>query len=110
MTQNGQTDEALTSFRRASELGTLKASAEARWGTTLLSIRKFDEAVKHFSQAIELQPDFANAHAGLGVALESWGKINEAIDAYERALTINPDHRVGNRLSKLKADREISDQ
>lgn len=108
MSHNGQTHDALKNFGRASELGTLKASAEARWGTTLLSIRQFDEAAKHFTQAIKLQPDFANAYAGLGVAMEGSGKINEAIDAFEYALKINPEHRVGNRLSKLKADRNIS--
>lgn len=104
LSRNQQTSEALTSFGRASELGSLRASAQVSWGTTLLSIGEFHEAEKHFSQAIQLQPDFANAHAGLGIALERSGKINEAIEAYENALKINPDHRVGHRLSTLKAD------
>ena len=92
MKDQGKTDEAIASYRRALELKADCAAVHHNLGVAFKDRAKLDQAVACFRRALELRPDYAEAHVSLGVALYDQGKLDEAIASYRRALELKPDY------------------
>jgi tetratricopeptide (TPR) repeat protein len=91
LSANGDTDQAIASFRAAIQLK--PDDARARWSlaSALQSSGKLDEAIAECREAIRLNPRLARAHVTLGGLLHLKGRFDEAINSYKEAIRLNPD-------------------
>jgi predicted O-linked N-acetylglucosamine transferase (SPINDLY family) len=88
----GELDEALTAYRKATEISPDLAEARYNLGNALKALGRLDEAVAAYRHAIRIQPGLLQAHCNLGNALCDQGKLDEAVGAFRRAIRIKPDH------------------
>jgi spermidine synthase len=87
----GNTSEAILSYKKAIELHPDLAQAHNNLGSAFMSKGNTSEAIVHYKTAIELKPDYANAHNNLGSALVNQGNTSEAILYYKKAIELKPD-------------------
>ena len=66
LSDKGQLDEAIASYRKAIELDPKLAMAHTDLGNALLDKGQTDQAIASYRRAIELDPKDANAYGGLG--------------------------------------------
>jgi tetratricopeptide (TPR) repeat protein len=100
----GETDEAVRSYRRALELRPNQPAAHHNLGVALAAEGNLDDAIQHYAHALRLKPGQAQVHYSMGVAFSSKGDVDEAIRHYRRAVEINPDHvQACNNLAWLLA-------
>jgi Tfp pilus assembly protein PilF len=105
LAEEGQSDEAVASFRQAIELNAGDAVAHNNLGRLLANRGQFDEGILALRRAIEIRPTYAEAFNNLGVALASKGRNEEAATAYRRAIEISPAYaeafnNLGNALTE----------
>lgn len=89
--QQGRFDEAVQSFRKATELDPTWAEAHNNLGAALGQKGLFNEADREFEIAIKIKRDYAGAHNNLGFSLERQGKLEEAIRHFRLAIKFNPE-------------------
>jgi tetratricopeptide (TPR) repeat protein len=112
--EKGQTDEAMSHYRKAIRLEPGLAQAHYDLGNLFKRTGRIAEAVSQYQEAVRLAPDFADAHNNLGNALFSAGRIDEAVSQYQEAIRLQPDiaaalNGLGNALSsKGELDEAIS--
>ena len=86
----GQTNEALSHFRRAVELGPADALARTNLGQMLLERGQAQEALPHCEEAVKLLPGVAALHHNLGNVLRELGEYDRAQAAYVQAIRLEP--------------------
>ncbi len=89
--EQGQLDAAMTSYRRAVEIGPDLAEAHCGMGAALKAIGRHDEAVASYRRALGLKPDLVEGHNNLGIVLQDLGRVEQAAASYRHALGIAPD-------------------
>ena len=85
----GQTDDAIRSFRRATELDPESSSAYRNLASTLLEKGDAAAAVPAARRAVELRADDPLAHDLLGLALLAQHNVDEAIAQFQEAVRLN---------------------
>lgn len=90
--ENGETDEAVASYRSALELENDLAEAYRGLGAILFARQHYAEVIALCSEMIRARPDYHAAHADLGTALQACGRMGEAMVAYEQAIVLNPQN------------------
>ena len=86
--QDGATDEALSSLRRAAELDPYSAEPHLYLGQLLRVLHQPYQAVAALERAVELRPDLFRPLAELAVAYELVGFRRTAREVYARALEV----------------------
>jgi predicted CXXCH cytochrome family protein len=86
----GQTETALTYFRRAVSWDKHSAALRSPLAIALSTLGKTDEAVAELKTACRLAPRDAGVHYNLGLALAEINKMNEAAAALEKVVRLDP--------------------
>jgi len=76
--QQGQYEDALKAFRKASALQPGNSTIYNMTGLCLLKLERFPEAVKEFDHALDLVPAFSDARNNRGAAYLAMGQYNLA--------------------------------
>ena len=114
LNEQGDTDGAISHYRKAVQLWPGYAEAHYNLGRLLAQKGLVDEAITHYEKALEINPSDADAHNNLGATLLANGRIDEAIAHYRKALAIQPDYAdvscnlAGALLSKGDLDGAIA--
>jgi tetratricopeptide (TPR) repeat protein len=87
---NGRTDEAIATLRRAIQLRA-DPYAYNSLGLTLDGQGKLDEAAEAYRKAIELKPDLPHPYTNLGIILRQQGKLEDAEAAQRKAVELRPE-------------------
>jgi tetratricopeptide (TPR) repeat protein len=87
--QEGKTQEAITSLRKAIEIYPGYLSAHNDLGTLLFSLGKLDEAADELQSAIKLDPKAFNPQVNLGIVLVHQQRFLEAAQALDKALSLD---------------------
>jgi predicted TPR repeat methyltransferase len=88
----GQPQEAVASFRRATELRPDFAEAHVHLGMLWHSLRKTAEAESSYRAALRLRPALAEVHHHLGALLQEKQSYVEAEASFREALRYQPDY------------------
>jgi len=83
--KSGRMNDAISEFRKVTELEPNLAAAFANLGAAYMQDRQYGDAIGPLKRALELNPDLLGAHQMLGYALLSQGYAAEAIPHLERA-------------------------
>jgi tetratricopeptide (TPR) repeat protein len=86
----GQLDEAITSYRKATEFDPTEANFHNGLGAALSFKGQFDRGIACFKTAIELDPKLALAHNNLASALYRKKDLDGAVREFQTALQIDP--------------------
>ena len=109
-TAQGHYDEALTHFRRATQINNAFAQAYEKMGECYLKLGRHEEAQAAFEKAAEIyfekhmdenaeavlrevlkiNPNTLNVYNSLGIIYRRQGLHDEAIDMYKRAMKVSP--------------------
>ena len=86
-------EEAISAYKRASELDPGEADYHARMGYILyLYLNRYEEAISAYKRASELNLGEADYHARMGDILYlCLNRYEEALEAYKRASELDPD-------------------
>jgi tetratricopeptide (TPR) repeat protein len=87
--QEGKTQEAITSLRKAIDIYPNYLSAHNDLGTLLFSLGKLDEAADELRSAITLDPKAFNPQVNLGIVLVHQQKFPDAAQALDKALSLD---------------------
>jgi len=85
-------EEALESFRRATELEPNDWRNHYEYGGTLVALTRYRESLPFFRTALELQPDDEDAIVQMGFVLCRNGDTEGGLAAYNTVLGDNPNH------------------
>lgn len=88
----GQSEAAITTFRRAIAISPGYADAHFNLGNALLNRGRFEEAIDSYRSALAGQPKNHGAYNNLGDALSELGRLDEAEAAFRKALALWPDY------------------
>ncbi|MEG4492376.1 tetratricopeptide repeat protein [Microcoleus sp. D3_18_C4] len=104
--QEGNSEEAIATYRRALELNSNDSWAHHQIGEALAKLGRYDEAVTAYRHAIELKPDFSWSYHHLGEALAQQQEWEQSAVGFRKAIELNPEHfgsyvGLGNSLAKL---------
>jgi tetratricopeptide (TPR) repeat protein len=89
---HGETDQAITHYRRAIELRSGYAEAHYNLGRLLAKKGEFNDAIKHYEATLVINPADAEAHNNLGATLFQAGRVDDAIAHFQEALAVRPDY------------------
>lgn len=114
--QMGQSDEGISSVRKALELDPRCLPAMNNLGNMLEETGCLRDAEITFRHLVELTPPPGSAGAlnNLGVVLRRLGRLDEAVSAYQQAVHLEPRHaeawhNLGNALKRLgKVEESLS--
>ena len=84
-------EEAVASFRKASELEPEESALLAFLGLSLYELDRIDEAQVAINQALELDPQHAFVWSSLGDSLGKLERFEESEKAYKKAIAIDPN-------------------
>ncbi len=87
--QQGRLADAISEFRKASELAPQLPAAFVNLGAAYLQNHQYADAVPALKRALELNPDLVGAHQMLGYALLTQGYAAEAIPHLQRSQTLD---------------------
>ncbi|MDG2441929.1 MAG: tetratricopeptide repeat protein, partial [Luminiphilus sp.] len=90
--ENGETDQAVASYRSALELENDLAEAYRGLVAILFARQHYAEVITLCNEMIRARPDYHAAHADLGTALQACGRMDEAMVAYGQAVALNPQN------------------
>jgi Flp pilus assembly protein TadD len=88
LVDEGKTDRAISSFRRALRIDDSLAEAHNDLGAAYFQKGWYSEAEACFRKAIECDPGHGIAYANRGAALRRLGRLSESRRAYQRALVL----------------------
>lgn len=91
LSSQGQTDKAITQYRKALRLNPNCPEARNNLGGALATQGRTAEAITEFRETLRLAPDYPNAHNNLGLVLAEQGQTAQAIIEFREALRIEPD-------------------
>jgi len=86
----GMPDEALSCYKKGTELDQGFAAAFNSMGNIFQSQGRFEEAKACYQKAIALNPDVAVGYNNLGNVLQEKGQFDEAVSCYQKALHLDP--------------------
>lgn len=89
--RRGDTDGAITEYRRAIALDPAMALAYSNLGALLQSSGELAEAESLYQKTIELRPGYALAWNNLAIVRYKRGDSEEAVRAFRRAIELKPD-------------------
>ena len=89
---HGETDQAITHYRRAIELRPGYAEAHYNLGRLLAEKGELNDAISHYEATLAINPADAEAHNNLGATLFQAGRVDDAIAHYQEALAVRPDY------------------
>ncbi|HSB18055.1 MAG TPA: tetratricopeptide repeat protein [Bryobacteraceae bacterium] len=92
LTQQGDFDGAVKSFRKALELRPGDLAAELRLGQSLSSTGNWDEAGTLYRKIVEAHPDCPQAWYGLGRVQAAKGEHEAAAQSYSKACDVFPPY------------------
>jgi tetratricopeptide (TPR) repeat protein len=92
LSDRGNTDQAISHYRKAVELRPNYAKAHYNLAHLLVGEGKLDDAIVHYEKALEIDPADAEAHNNLGVTLFAIGRVDDAIAHYRKALAVRPNY------------------
>jgi Flp pilus assembly protein TadD/peroxiredoxin len=90
--QYGYVGQAITSFKRVTELNPSHAGAHYNLGLIYLNKDMLDEAKASLTRTVDLDPSNANAWNNLGVVYGDKGDYEEALRNFKQALALQPTH------------------
>jgi len=88
--REGNSNEAIVSFKKDIAANPQSADAFAGWGNALLLLNDSAGAAEKFRKALEIDSRNGSAHSGLGEALQRQGNIVDAQAQYSNALELDP--------------------
>jgi tetratricopeptide (TPR) repeat protein len=102
LTANRRNQEALTAYRRASELA--PHALDVHWATWSLLDRMGvqDQAILSLKAIVRLDPNNPLAYLRLARALRNVDRLEESVDSFRRATELDPEHDV-HRLQYARA-------
>ena len=83
-------DAAVSTCRKASQLGPNLAAAHYCLGRAFSSQGSYEKAAEQYRRALDLDPGSDDAYAGLAAAYEKLGRLEEAEKLYKQAITMRP--------------------
>jgi len=115
---SGDTDRAITAYRRAEGLeggGSRAVAVQRNLGRVYLAEGRGPDAAACFERAVTLAPNDAASHNDLGEAYRSLDRLAEAEQCLRRALEINPSYaaarfNLGLTLGAVGKRKAASDQ
>ena len=87
----GQTQEAITAFRRALKIDPNYYWASLRLGDLLTEDQDFGEAARVYEKVLGHQPELPEVHYGLGRVAAGNNDLNGAISYFESAVSLAPE-------------------
>jgi len=84
--------------RRALELDSDLAEAQASWGLLLRDRGDYEASLAPLQRAIELNPSYSTAYHWLGLSFQSLGRYREANEVLRQTLKIDPQYTTGKRV------------
>ncbi len=107
----GNTEEAISEYRKAMRLDGSTAIMHANLGNALADQGNPEEATAEYNTAIQLDPKSAPPHIGLGTLLSDQGKPDEAAAEYRTAIQLDPKFTLPhNNLGNLLSDQGKPDE
>lgn len=88
--QKGQYNEALASYKRATDLDPKNFKAHYNLGLAYAKVEKWERAMDQFERAIEIAPNNFTPHYDLGLAYRAVGKLDDALAEISLAYKLNP--------------------
>jgi tetratricopeptide (TPR) repeat protein len=85
----GRYDEAMSNYRKVTELKPAHLEAIINLGNVLRIKGDFDEAISFFNQALVIKPVFASTYNNLGAVFKDKGDLDDAILHYKKALELD---------------------
>lgn len=89
----GQSDSAVTWYRRALEGAPAVVAIHNNLATALLQLGDAEAAVAQAEAGLAIEPDFAILHNTLGNALVAAGSLTRAAKHYRQAMLLEPEQR-----------------
>ena len=89
--EQGETDQAIASFRKAIEQSPHDAFPRHELAVLLMDEEDFREAIQQLKEVIRLDPAHFEAHLDLGICFAQKGFYAEAEKAYAQARELEPD-------------------
>ena len=86
----GDSESAITAFRRGVDLAPANPSIRHQLGTALALSGDTQGALREFEQVVAMAPDFTRGRLSLGVLLDSLGRRAEAVTHLEAAVRADP--------------------
>jgi Flp pilus assembly protein TadD len=86
----GQRDQALSQYRRATELEDLSGDAYFNIGLLCHEAGVLEEAVQALSMALQINPRHTEAMKALGIIEDNQGNTHSAIQWFHKALEVHP--------------------
>jgi tetratricopeptide (TPR) repeat protein len=86
-----QGKDALTTFKKVTELTPADPEAHYNLGVVLKGAGRLEEAAASYRKAIALKPGYVQAHTDLGITLHKSGQLDEASACFRNALEIDPE-------------------
>jgi Tfp pilus assembly protein PilF len=100
---NSNPKEAVTSVRRALELGPSRTDIQRHFAELLMTVEEFEEAEQWYRRLLKSDADNSTLLAGLGRCLLERGRLDDARSTLMRALQLAPDAHVARlQLGKLE--------
>lgn len=88
--KNGQLDNAIASWTKASELDPNNVDTRNYLGKVLLEKQQYAEAADQFKKVLELDGNMATAYYNLAVVQELLGQPQAAVENYKKYVELNP--------------------
>lgn len=89
---DGDTDAAISSYRRALEADPRDSRSHNNLASLLHERGLSTEASRHYRDALRLNPNFEEALCGVGNVMADAGRLQDAILYYARAAALNPEY------------------
>lgn len=86
----GRFQEAIASYRRATEIAPKHAATHNSLGNAQKRLGQFREAVSSYRRALKFEPRDANAHCNLGSALRELGRLDKSVASSRQAIALDP--------------------
>jgi tetratricopeptide (TPR) repeat protein len=89
----GENENALTTFRRVTELEPENVFGHMNTGLAYYRQGKWDDGIAAFQKALSIQPSFM-VYSNLGVAYFYSKRYEEAVKMFEKAVELNPNEQI----------------
>lgn len=89
--KKGQSEEAMTHYRKALRIRPFAPKAHNNLGLILAEQGRGDEAIQHYLHALRVKPDYAEAHNNLGAELLQQDDLDGAVAHCGEAARLRPE-------------------
>ena len=92
LAEQGQLDEALSTFNQVLALNPMFAKAYSNRGTLYMQMGKLESAMLDYKKACSLDANLLHAQLGLGRSYHQLGRREEALQCFDRAIELDPEN------------------